>query len=175
MSALYKKVELLANIAIIVVALLIVGLFAQRYFGNRAAPPLQIAAGTKISLPETDWAKNKQTMLVVLQKDCHFCSESAQFYQRLVKETAGRGDIRLVAVLPQQMSEGKQYLNDLDVPIEEVKQASLSSVGVRGTPTLILVDSKGAVVDSWVGKLPANKETEVLNRLKSNTVASRNN
>lgn len=174
MNNLSKRIELLSNLAIIIVALLIGVVLVKNYLlPNTAQLSPQIAAGTKISLPETDWSQNKQTMLVVLQKGCHFCSESAQFYQRLAKETAGRSDVRLVAVLPQQTSDSKQYLNDLGVPIDDVKQASLTSVGVRGTPTLILVNDKGAVTDSWVGKLPNSKEAEVLNRLLGNAVASK--
>ncbi|MFN2453853.1 MAG: peroxiredoxin family protein [Pyrinomonadaceae bacterium] len=173
MVTLYKRIELLANIAIIAIALLIGTILVKNYFfGHSDQLSPQIAVGTKISLPETDWSKSKQTMLVVLQKGCHFCAESAQFYQRMAKETAGRNDVRLVAVLPQQPSESRQYLNDLSIPIEEVKQASLSSVGVRGTPTLILVDDKGAVIDSWIGKLPASKESEVASRLQRSTLAS---
>jgi hypothetical protein len=46
-----------------------------------------------------------------------------------------------------------------------VRQAPLSAVGVSGTPTLLLIDGGGAIKESWVGKLPPDKETEVLSRL----------
>jgi hypothetical protein len=78
-----------------------------------------------------------------------------------------------VAVLPQDVSEGRKYLNELGVPINEVRQSTLESLGVGGTPTLILVDNKGAVTDSWVGKLPPDKESEVLGHLQGSKVASR--
>lgn len=174
-----KKTELLANIAIIVVALLLGGVLIKRYLltsddavGDRNGVS-RIAAGTKVSLPEIDWAKSDRTLLLVLSKGCHFCSESAPFYQRLVRDTSGRGDVRLVAVLPQDVNEGRKYLNELAVPINEVRQSTLESLGVGGTPTLILVDNKGAVTDSWVGKLPPDKESEVLSHLQGNKVASR--
>lgn len=173
MNNLYKKLELTANIAIIVVALLIGGVIVKNFFfADQTQQVSQIAIGTKVSLPNIEWAKNNQTLLVVLQKGCHFCSESAQFYQRLVHETAGRKDVQLIAVLPQDVSEGKKYLNDLNVPIYEVRQVSLSSLSVGGTPTLILVNSAGIVTDSWVGKLPPDKESEVLNRLQVNRAAN---
>jgi hypothetical protein len=38
-------------------------------------------------------------------------------------------------------------------------------LGVRGTPTLILVDGSGTVADVWVGALPSNQENEVISRL----------
>lgn len=174
-----KKTELLANIAIIVVALLLGGVLVKRYLLNSGDASdsqnsvLRIPAGSKVSLPEIDWAKSDRTLLLVLSKGCHFCSESAPFYQRLVRDTSGRGDVRLVAVLPQDVNEGRKYLNELGVPIDEIKQSTLESLSVGGTPTLILVDNKGAVTDSWVGKLLPDKESEVLDRLQGNKVASR--
>jgi hypothetical protein len=82
-----------------------------------------------------------------------------------VRETAGRENIHLIAVLPQAFDESKKYLDDLGVAIEEVKQAQLDSIGVYGTPTLILVNNQGVVITSWVGKLSADGEAEVLRRL----------
>jgi thioredoxin-related protein len=114
-----------------------------------------------------DWSNNNQTLLLVLQKGCHFCTESAAFYQRLVRETAGHGNIHLIAVLPQATDESKKYLDDLGVAIEEVKQATPDSIGVPGTPTLILVNDQGVVMTSWVGKLSADDEAKVLRRLVS--------
>jgi len=37
---------------------------------------------------------------------------------------------------------------------------------VQGTPTLILVNGKGEVEQSWPGKLPSEQETEVLKRIR---------
>jgi len=173
-----KKTELLANIAIIIVAILLGGVLVKRYlltsdeaFDDRNSVS-RIAAGTKVSLPEIDWAKSDRTLLLVLSKGCHFCSESAPFYQRLVLDTDGRG-VQLVAVLPQDVNEGRQYLNELGVAINEIRQSPLDSLGVGGTPTLILVNREGVVTDSWVGKLPPDKESEVLDRLQGDKVASR--
>jgi thioredoxin-related protein len=178
-DSILKKTELLANIAIIVVAILLGGVLVTRYlltsdqaFDDRNSVS-RIAAGTKVSLPEIDWAKNNQTLLLVLSKGCHFCSESAPFYQRLVRDLEGRDSVRLVAVLPQDVSEGRKYLDELGVSVNEIKQSNLESLGVSGTPTLIMVNNEGVVTDSWVGKLPSDKESEVLGRLQGNKVASR--
>lgn len=172
-----QKIEFLANIAIIVVAILLGIVLIKNYLladRSRDAPrDMRVPTGMKVSLPDVDWSGNNQTLLVVLQKGCHFCSESAPFYQRLVRETAGRANLHLVAVLPQTTDEGKKYLNDLGVAIDDIKQAELGAVGVGGTPTLILVNNQGVVTNSWVGKLTAEGEAEVLRRLQENAVASR--
>lgn len=166
MSNLYRRIELLANLAIIAVAIFIGIIFVQKYLRANPAPTHSaLTVSMKVSLPGVYWAKNNRTLLLVMQKGCHFCTDSAPFYQRLVRETAGRGDIHLVAVLPQTTDESKKYLSDLGVNIEDIRQASLNSMSVRGTPTLILVDSKGAVTNSWQGELSPDQESEVLRQL----------
>lgn len=173
-----KKTELLANIAIIVVALLLGGVLVKRYLLPGSSAPSarnidpRIPAGTKASLTGVDWAKNGQTLLLVLSNNCHFCTESAPFYQRLTRETAGRPDIHLIALFPQEVEEGRKYLDNLGVPINEIRQASPGSTGASGTPTLILVDANGVVKNSWVGKLSAPEESEIINQLAANHASS---
>jgi hypothetical protein len=175
-----KKTELLANIAIIVVALLLGGVLVKRYLwpgsaqtAARTTDP-RIAAGTKASLSGVDWAKNGQTLLLVLSSDCRYCTESAPFYQRLTRETAGRPDVHLIALFPQEVEEGRKYLANLSISIDEIRQASPGSTGAGGTPTLILVDDNGVVKNSWVGKLSAPEESEVLNQLAVKRASSNN-
>lgn len=174
MSNLYKKTELVSNIAIIVVALVLGVVVVKRFLLSPQAPaPVKpIAAGTKMVLPDMEWAKSRQTLLVVLAPGCRFCSESVPFYQRLAKEALGRSDVQLVAVLPQSPAEGRKYLDDLNVAIQQVKQAELPSIQVTGTPTLILVDSQGIVTHAWIGKLPAEQEEEVLGDLQCDNCGS---
>ena len=164
-----QRLELLTNLAIIVAAVLLSVVLIKSYLlpdHSKDGPrDLRVPAGAKVSLPGVDWSSNNQTLLLVLQKGCHFCTESAAFYQRLVRETAGRENVHLIAVLPQTSDESRKYLDDLGVAIEEVKQAELGSVGVYGTPTLILVNNQGVVITSWVGKLNADGEADVMRRL----------
>ncbi|MFN2454497.1 MAG: peroxiredoxin family protein [Pyrinomonadaceae bacterium] len=169
MKDLTNRIEVAANIAIIIVALLIGVVAVKRYLlvDQPARSNPQIVAGSKISLRNVDWTKSDQTLLLVLQKGCRFCSESAPFYRRLAQSVAqGRSNTQLIAVLPQDTTESRAYLNDLDVSIE-TKQATVNSLGASATPTLILVNRAGEVQASWVGKLPAEKELEVLRRVET--------
>lgn len=170
MKDLYKRVELIANVAIIVVALLISTVLIRSFLLSRNINHRhQISVGTRISLPGVDWAKNGQTLLLILSQGCGFCTESAPFYQRLTRELKSRAGIQVVAVLPQSLSNSQQYLNDLNVSVAEIRQAQLDTIGVSGTPTLVLVDKAGLVKEAWVGKLTDDKETEVLSRLQCDT------
>jgi hypothetical protein len=157
-------------VAAIVVALVFFGIVVLRGAGGPSLPagpePQELAgpqAGSPVTVPGVEWARGDRTLVLVLQKGCHFCSESARFYRRLARESQGKG-VQLVAVLPQDVPTARGYLGELGVDIPEVKSASLDSLRVPGTPTLILVDRAGRVVDSWVGLLPPDREEDVLDR-----------
>ena len=83
-----------------------------------------------------------------------------------MRETSG-ANLQIVAALPQSTTAGKEYLQKLNVPVSEIKQVSFDEINVSGTPTLILLDNEGKVINYWVGKLPPEKEGEVLAKLKS--------
>jgi len=172
MSSFVKKLEVAANIAIIITALLLSVVLAKHYLVNGSEHTLKEGitdsserniTGKKIALPDIDWKNNKRTLLLALSTTCHFCTDSSPFYVRLTKEARSA---HLIAVFPQSTADGRQYLNRHGVGIEDVHQSTLGSLGVQGTPTLILVDDKGVVLNSWVGKLPADKEAEVLSQLE---------
>ncbi len=170
MNKMFKGTELAANVAIIFVGILLGVVLVKNNLLQSppaiAAPPAAIAQGTKLSLPGVDWKANGRTLVLALSTACHFCTESAPFYQRIVREKPALQNIRLVAVFPQPVEESRKYLSDLGVAVDEVRQARLDSIGVAGTPTLIFADANGAVVASWRGKLPGDKETELLAKLK---------
>jgi hypothetical protein len=170
MSKLSQKVELTANVLIIVVAVLLVGVMVQKYFfnGNSSTNPptrLQPTVGAKVNLPEVDLSAQPKTLILVLRKDCRFCTESAPFYQRLQQESTQNKHIKLIAVLPGNIEESSAYLNGLGINNIEVKQSPLSNLQTSGTPTLILTGDKGEVTNFWIGKLPADKEDEVIKQL----------
>ena len=128
---------------------------------NNTRPRIQI--GAKLPLEGVDWATNQKTLVVALSDKCHFCTDSANFYQRLSQD---HGSAALIAVLPQPVDESKQYLSQLKVMISDVRQVPLTSLAVTATPTLILVDKDGTVLKSWVGKLKPEREAEVIARLR---------
>lgn len=161
-----KQLETITNFAIILAVIMLGYFFVQKYFlsKNSQSPSTEIAKGTKISLSGIDWQANQKTVLLALQKDCQFCSESMSFYKVLVEKSKGK-DIKLVAVFPDSSEDGLQYLKENGVDIQEVRQAGKDEFNIKGTPTLILVNNKGEVENSWIGKLPSGKENEVMDNL----------
>lgn len=171
-----RRTEVAANAAIVLVAVVASAAMVKHYFLSTSAQPLRqekqgsVAGptpGSKISIAGVEWDRSSQTLVLAISTRCHYCTESAPFYRKLAGEVKGRNDLRMVAVFPKESpTESQQYLSKLSVPISDVEQASLGSLGVRGTPTLILVDRNGAVLKSWVGELKPERQEEVLKSIK---------
>lgn len=164
-----NRLENLANLSTILVSLLLSAVLIKVFLLPQSGPgpgPAQARAGMNIkqSLPGVDWAKNKRTLVLAISTQCHFCTESAPFFQRIQKDRPK--DLKMVAVLPQAVDEGRKYLEGQGVQVDDVKQATLNSIGVIGTPTLLLVDGKGTVAQVWEGKLKPDQEGGVLAVLK---------
>ena len=167
MKTVYRKVELVANVAIILVAIALVVVLAKRYIFTGPTPETpQSNIGATLSLPGIDWSQNNKNLLLVLSDSCKYCTESAPFYQRLAQERAQRQTFRLTAFFPQPVSEGRKYLNGLGVGIDDVMELSPRAIRIRGTPMILLVNNAGVVTDEWLGKLPPDREAEVLSRLQ---------
>jgi thioredoxin-related protein len=171
-----KKIEVVANVAIVVVACLLIVVLIKNHFlvaSPRPASPADVASkkpetnqranAADVSSLNINWKQNGQTLILAISNTCHFCTESAPFYKKLAQ---ARGNSHLVAVLPQSIEDGRRYLDKLGVTVDEVRQVPLDRIGVQGTPTLILIDDSGVIKNSWVGLLPAEAELGVLKALR---------
>lgn len=70
-----------------------------------------------------------------------------------------------MAVLPQPVTEAQAYLKREGVHVDELKQISLDKLGVEGTPTMLLLNSRGNVTRSWLGKLNPEEQSQALTLL----------
>lgn len=172
MKNLHQRLQTVANISIIVVALLVAGLLVTRYWHPSSSLPAaagdwngEIEAGTKIRLADVEWSDSDRTLLLVLSTQCRYCTASLPFYKKLTQLKNGRADLRIIAVLPQDLEDSGKYLSERGIAVDQIEQATLAEISVRGTPTLIEVNRSGTIVRSWVGKLPPEKETEVISAI----------
>jgi thioredoxin-related protein len=162
MSQWKNHLETAVNIAILGAFVMVAVLAGQRFWNSRAearsnAPKI----GTHVALAGVDWSKSNRNLVMALSTTCHFCSESAEFYKRLLEDVLSK-KIPALAVLPQSTDASSKYLADLGVPIPELHQSSLEALDVSGTPTLLIVDNQGKIRQAWVGKLPPDLETQVI-------------
>lgn len=174
MTNVYKKTEFVANAAIIIAALLLSTALVKNTFlsthnhGETGAQPTNTndtIVGKNLVIPGVDLAQSDKTLIFALQPSCRFCTDSAPFYKRIA-ETNAVSKAQLVAVSPQSIGDTKAYLELLGVPIERIAQIKLNTIGVSGTPSLLLVNKSGSVTKAWVGRLSGVQEEEVLSSLQ---------
>lgn len=163
-SGMAKKIELAANIGILITVVLVIILFVRNYTQRQSDPTRTVALGSKFALKDVNWQANGKNLVFAVSTTCHFCSESAGFYRKLVEECKQQ-HVHTIAVLPQTPAEAQAYLTGEGVSVDEIRQAALPDLDIPGTPTLVLVDPAGVVKRVWVGKLPSTKEDEVTTTL----------
>ena len=168
MNNLSKKSESLIGIFIILFSVFISGFLIYKYvlLPSASSKSIDTSVKTEVQLGNINWAEQSRTLVMALQTSCHFCTDSAPFYKRLVEKIKGK-NIKLIAVFPTDVKEARAHMDKLGLADIEVKQIEPNAFQVDGTPTLILLDQKGEVINHWIGKLPPEKEAEVVNELVS--------
>jgi thioredoxin-related protein len=159
-----------ANIAIILVCIIAAGiLIRNNFFPPRPAGPPEAAKGeTLAELRGVVPAGTNTALVMALSPTCHFCNDSMPFYKQLVdKRNESKSAVKVIAAVPaaEAQSAEQKNLADHGVQPDAVVHVDFSKIKVPGTPTLLLVDNQGKVLDVWVGKLDAKRERQVLARL----------
>jgi thioredoxin-related protein len=161
-----KGIEQAVNIAIIVIALIVCGMFIKSFLPTKSNVRQTISIGNRLEVQPVNWGSSTKNIVLVLSTTCKYCQESAGFYQKLARECEGR-HIRTIALFPQSVEQARSYLESEGVRVTEVWQAQPGKLNVQGTPTVLLVDNNGVVQHVWIGKLPASQEKDLLATLGS--------
>ena len=154
------KLETLTNVIIIIAALGVL-LSVGKYFFSAYLPKESKypKLGTLVKIEGFDSSKAEANVLFVMQKGCHFCEESMEYFQQTT--TQKKGDkFNFYTVFPPRDTEVKTYLNGYGFSEVGILTKELNDLDVRGTPTVIITNRKGEIVAKWVGKLSDSKKAE---------------
>jgi hypothetical protein len=89
------------------------------------------------------------------------------FYQKLaVFKNSSPARLQLATVMSEPKEEIEAYLKKHGIAADAVFSMPVSQIGVKGTPTLLLLDGQNKLVESWVGKLNSQEESEVIAQLQ---------
>lgn len=170
-SSISKVIELTANtvtICVVVVGLAVLAI-AQLWPSHEGR---ELAVGEKLKVGALEWSTHKYNIVLALQTGCHFCSESAPFYRTLLKGISNNQDVQVIAVLPDSADESHRYLKEEGIEPHVVVQSDLKSLGIRGTPTVVVADSNGKIAGVWEGKLSPQKEEQVFRQIGIDSIAA---
>lgn len=123
--------------------------------------------GKRVSLP--DGSFRSRNVVVLLSTHCRFCRESAPLYRQLSAAAAGNSASASFIVLTfEPIDQMKAFLDRLGIGASEVAVVP-DSLGARVTPTMLLVDQRGVVVDAMVGELPRASEQNPIKFLRGHS------
>jgi rhodanese-related sulfurtransferase/thiol-disulfide isomerase/thioredoxin len=130
-------------------------------FLHRSQVPTRVQVGSRLDLPYLAAYEGKKTVILALSAYCPFCKAEAEFYRALAT-AAKAGCFGLVALLPQPHEVISRSLHSLGLEQGvDVRQEDLRRVGASVTPTLIVLDTNGTVLNVWKGQLSGSQEAEV--------------
>jgi hypothetical protein len=159
-----SKIEAAANVIVIVFAVVVGSVFLKDRLSPPAPEPEAVKAGDKLpNLDGWDWGAHEQTLVLGLRKGCHFCEDSAPFYQRLTaQQRPGGTSPAILAVFPDPAETAKEVARSEGLTAHVLAGVPLEKLKISGTPTLLLVDRSGTVLNAWIGILSPRQELEVM-------------
>ena len=161
-------IEVASNIAVVVVAIVVLASFARSYL--RATPRVVLQGGLLKGsqfpqLPGVDFRKSQKTLLVAVDSKCDSCKESLPFFKNLAGSIRGRSDARMIAVFPSAEEEAKRYAQQNQLNVDTIFGLDFKMLNLRAIPAMILIDNNGTVIDFWLGKPSEYTEKQIVNSL----------
>jgi hypothetical protein len=124
-----------------------------------AAPEPAYRTGAAIDTPREWYQGAPYTLLLFARASCSACQNAQPFFKRLVNDIGAT--IRIVLVTSAgEADEDATYARGLGLEANSIRTA-VPGLGVRVTPTLVLVDRQGTILDAWEGVGPADKQTAI--------------
>jgi thioredoxin-related protein len=163
--------EIATNIAVLLAAVTVLSLFAWNYYqGRQIAAQLQpgLQKGMTLdSLPGLSYSNSPRTLLIAMNTQCSYCAASVSFYNQLAAVQKANSNTHVVALFPDSAAAVRTYVEQKQLSLETMGEIDLSKIRVAGTPTMILIDSTGKILDFWVGQLSADAEHRVIQSLST--------
>jgi hypothetical protein len=161
-----RRSTVAAKVTIVLALLALFGLIAHGYIRRMARAGetrFAVKGALMPSIAGVDFEAKEKTLILALDVNCGVCEKSLPFYERLLKnERRGGYRSQIVAVFPNREAEVVDYVRYNRLRVKAIPEFEFPAIGVGGTPTLLLVNADGRLLDSWAGRLSAEGEEEVL-------------
>lgn len=160
-----NALDVTTNVVVVLFAVVAIGVLVKNYLvPNRVNTSGAVMKGS--AFPEIagiDYKQAPRTLILALNVDCRYCSRSVPFYNSLAEarnEKPGQFNIVAAFVNPD-TSLVQSYAEEKRLSVQTIAGVDLEKLGIHMTPTIVLVDNTGRVLDSWRGALQPDAEREV--------------
>jgi hypothetical protein len=168
--------DVASNVAVLLVALVILGNFAWVYLAGKPVPGLQsgLRKGESFSLiPGIDYSKNSQTLVIAMSSKCEYCNESISFFKQLLDANLENSNAtRIVAVFPETAEEVWRYISEQQLNVNTIPGINFKALDLPGPPSAVLISNEGKVLNFWIGKPSKDAEKEMLDSIRHKTQTS---
>jgi hypothetical protein len=160
-----SRLEQATHLALIAVCCIAGYTLIRQHIARNPTVP-SVHEGERVAVAGYDWSQTNATALLAISPRCHFCEESLPLYRTLGRVARrAKGSFRVIAVSKEPGETLAKYLEQHGVNLQGVFTSSLSKLGVRGTPTVLVVDRNGVVQSVFVGKLDNGREGQLMSRV----------
>jgi peroxiredoxin len=123
------------------------------------------AAGQTVDVPTQWYTSAPYTLVIFARASCGACEKAQPFLAELVQHVEGRSDV-VMAGPADTHAEDTQYARSLGVPDGRV-QVVPANARVRATPTLVLVNREGMILEAWEGVGSSDHQAEIVKAVDS--------
>ena len=161
-----RHLEFITNIAVVLVVVAAVSVGVRQYFRSKRLPEsknrIQVGAVFP-TFSNVNYSQSPKTVILALSVSCRFCISSLPFYQSLANaQRENNNSFQIVALfLDKERDSVNRFVEQKNLPVTAVPSVDFFSLKITLTPTLVLVDSAGKVLNSWAGRLAEDEEQEV--------------
>ncbi len=122
-----------------------------------ARPAPAYSAGDRIDVPAAWYETAPRTLVLFARASCGACQTAQPFLKELVGAVVESGDAVVLVGHAGSREEDAVFAKSLGVGDAGIQSAP-AGVRVRVTPTLVLVDKSGTVLNAWEGVGPPDKQ-----------------
>ena len=123
-------------------------------------PPPAYASGQKIDVPVSWYESSSKTLIIFGRASCVACEKAQPFLKGLVTRLNGRA-AAVLAHPPGADADDTAFAKSLGITSDRIL-VSVPGLRVRATPTLVLVNKDGTVLEAWEGAGPPEKQSSIL-------------
>ncbi|HXT69512.1 MAG TPA: hypothetical protein VN700_07145 [Vicinamibacterales bacterium] len=124
-----------------------------------APQPPAYVAGQQIDVPAAWYSDAPRTLVVFAREACGACQKAQPFLKSLVAGLSGRASI-VMAHPATTATEDAVFARAIGVS-ESSLHAVTAGLRVKATPTIVLVDQRGAILAAWEGAGKEDKQAEI--------------
>jgi len=123
-------------------------------------PPPAYAAGQRVDVPAAWYDSSPKTLIIFGRASCVACQKAQPFLKGLVARLNGRAPAFL-AHLPGADADDVAFANSLGITGDRIVVVG-PDLRVRATPTIVLVNQNGTVIDAWEGAGPPERQSSII-------------